>query len=64
MAWAKVQDNKLESSIVKYLNESIQKEIIHKTKAKKGDMLMFVADKPKIALFCIVCIEKPSWKGA
>ena len=49
MAWAKVQDNKLESSIVKYLNESIQKEIIHKTKAKKGDMLMFVADKPKIA---------------
>ena len=49
MAWAKVQDGKLESSIVKYLNEQIQKEIIKKTKAKKGDMLMFVADKPKIA---------------
>lgn len=49
MAWAKVDGSKLESSIVKYLSDDVQKKIIEKAKAKKGDMLMFVADKEKVA---------------
>ncbi|MBU2638046.1 MAG: aspartate--tRNA ligase [Nanoarchaeota archaeon] len=48
MAWAKVEGTKLESSIVKYLSDDAQKKLIEKTKAKKGDMLMFVADKESI----------------
>ncbi len=46
MAWMKVTENGVESSIVKYFNPEIQKEIIEKTKAKKG-YLFFIADKPK-----------------
>jgi aspartyl-tRNA synthetase len=34
----------LESSVVKYFSESIQKELIKKIDAKKGDLLLFVAD--------------------
>ncbi len=49
MAWAKVNNNKLESSITKYIDESIQKKLIKETKAKSGDLLLFVADNFKIA---------------
>ncbi|MCP3686246.1 MAG: aspartate--tRNA ligase [bacterium] len=44
MAWIKMED-KLESSIIKYLNDDIQKKLIAKTKAKKGDLLLFIADE-------------------
>ena len=47
MAWMKVTDKGLESNIVKFFNPSIQKKLLEKTKAKKGSVLMFVADKPK-----------------
>ena len=49
MAWAKVENNKLESSITKYIDKSIQKELIKETKAKNGDLLLFIADIFKIA---------------
>ncbi len=49
MAWAKCEGNKLESSIVKYLSDDVQKKLIEKIKAKKGDMLMFVADRKNTA---------------
>ncbi|MBS3167518.1 aspartate--tRNA ligase [Candidatus Woesearchaeota archaeon] len=49
MAWAKVEKGKLESSITKYLKEDIQKKLIKETKAKDGDLLLFVADEFKIA---------------
>ncbi len=46
LAWAKViKDNKLESSIVKYLPEDVQKELVKATKAKEGDLLLFAADE-------------------
>lgn len=47
LAWMRVTDNGLESSIVKFFNEELQKKLIEKTKAKKGSILFFVADKEK-----------------
>ncbi len=44
LSWIKVTD-KLESSIVKFFNEKIQKELIKKLKAEKGDLLLFVSDR-------------------
>ncbi|MBS3158509.1 aspartate--tRNA ligase [Candidatus Woesearchaeota archaeon] len=40
---------KLESNIVKFFSAEIQEKILKATKAKAGNTLMFVADKPKIA---------------
>ncbi|MBI4440054.1 aspartate--tRNA ligase [Candidatus Woesearchaeota archaeon] len=45
LAWAKYDGVKMESSVVKYFSEGIQKEIIRKLDAKKGDLLMFVSDQ-------------------
>src|SRR3989344_4652496 len=47
MAWARVEKGKLESSITKYIDDNIQKELIKTTKAKDGDLLLFIADKFK-----------------
>lgn len=52
LAWMKVSE-KLESSIVKFFSEEIQKEILTTTKAKKGSYLFFVADKPKVVAFVL-----------
>ncbi len=49
MAWIRVTDKGLESSIAKYFNASVQKKLLEKTKAKKGTVLMFIADKDKTA---------------
>lgn len=46
MAYLQCKNGKLEGSILKYLSEKIQKEIIKKTGIKKG-YLLFIADKPK-----------------
>ena len=48
MAWMRVTENGLEGSITKFFPEDVQKELLEKTKAKKGSILMFIADKPKI----------------
>lgn len=45
LAWMRVTAKGLESSIAKYFNAGVQKELIKKTKAKTG-ILFFVADKP------------------
>lgn len=47
MAWMRVTDKGLESNIAKYFPEDVQKELIKKTGAKPGSVLMFIADKPK-----------------
>ena len=44
LAWAKVTENGLESSIVKFFNEKLQKELISRLKAEKEDLLLFVSD--------------------
>jgi len=50
MAWMKVTDKGLEGSIVKFFSSEVQKKLLEKTKAKKESVLMFIADKQKIAL--------------
>jgi len=47
MAWMRVTDKGLESNIVKFFNKEIQKKLIEKTKAKKGSIIFFIADKEK-----------------
>ncbi len=44
LAWMKVTDKGLESSVVKFFNNKLQKELIQKLDAKKGDLLLFVSD--------------------
>lgn len=46
LAWIKVTgQNVLESSIVKYISQPIQAQIIETTKAQEGDLLLFAADE-------------------
>ncbi|MEK6838072.1 MAG: aspartate--tRNA ligase, partial [Nanoarchaeota archaeon] len=47
LAWMKVTDKGLESSIVKYFSGEIQKQLLQRTKAKKGSVLFFIADEKK-----------------
>lgn len=47
LAWLKISDN-VEGSIAKFINEDLQKKLLHATKAKKGSTLLFIADKEKM----------------
>lgn len=48
LAWFKVEENGLASSITKFFSSEIQENIQRCMDAKKGDLLLFVADKPKV----------------
>ena len=48
LAWMKVSEKGLESSIVKFFDEETRKALLQRTKAKKGSVLFFVADRPKV----------------
>jgi len=73
MAWFKVKDGKLDSNIVKYFPEDVQKELLQIMEACDGDLLLFGADVPQVvheslgALRCEIArrrglIEKgPKW---
>lgn len=47
LAWIKVENGKMEGSIIKYIGENIQKELLKKLNIKMG-VIFFVADKEKI----------------
>ncbi len=49
LAWMKVTANGLESNIAKFFSADIQKILIEKIGAKPGDLLLFAADKEKLA---------------
>ncbi len=49
MAWLKVSESGLEGSAAKFISPELQKEILSKTKAKKGSVIMFIADRFKTA---------------
>lgn len=49
MAWMKVTEIGLESNIVKFFSQDLQKELIETTNSQSGSVLMFVADKEKVA---------------
>ncbi len=44
LAWMKYDGKKLESSIVKYFSENLQKELVKRLEAEKDDLLLFVSD--------------------
>ncbi len=48
LAWFKVEENGLTSSIAKFFPSEIQEDIQRRMDARKGDLLLFVADKPKV----------------
>lgn len=48
LAWFKVEENGLSSSITKFFSTETQEKIQRRMDAKKGDLLLFVADKPKV----------------
>ena len=48
LAWMRVSEGKLDSNIVKFFSEDIQKEILNITGAKDGATLFFVADKKTV----------------
>jgi aspartyl-tRNA synthetase len=48
LAWMKVTDAGLESSIVKFFPEAAQSELKRSLQTEPGDLLLFVADTPKV----------------
>jgi aspartyl-tRNA synthetase len=48
LAYMKVARGKLESTIAKFFNESQQQDIIRRMNGEDGDLLLFVADTPKV----------------
>ncbi len=53
MAWIKVTDAGLESPILKLLNIEIQKDLSRVFNTKPGDLMIFIADKEKVAQECL-----------
>lgn len=48
LAWFKVEENGLSSSITKFFPAETQEKLQRHMEARKGDLLLFVADKPKV----------------
>ncbi|AGB41754.1 aspartyl-tRNA synthetase [Halobacteroides halobius DSM 5150] len=48
LAWIKITEEGVNSQIAKFLSDEEIEEIIEKMEAKTGDLLLFVADNPKI----------------
>jgi aspartyl-tRNA synthetase len=46
LAWMKMQDGNLTSSISKFFSESVQQEIIERFKVENGDLIFLIADLP------------------
>lgn len=49
LAWVKVQSQGWQSPLAKYFPEGLQEAINARLRAKEGDLLLFVADKPMVA---------------
>ncbi len=46
LAWMKMQEEGLNSNIVKFFDEGLQKELIERAKLEPGDLLFMIADQP------------------
>jgi aspartyl-tRNA synthetase len=46
LAWMKMQDDGLNSNIVKFFPEDVQKELISRAKLEPGDLMFMIADAP------------------
>ena len=48
LAWFKLENGKLSSSITKFFSEALQQQIVERLAASDRDLLLFVADKPSV----------------
>ncbi len=48
LAWLKIEEEGLKGPIAKFFDEGLEKELIGAFNAKAGDLLLFVADNPKV----------------
>lgn len=48
LAWMKVTDKGIESPIAKFFNDNTLKTIVQRLEGEVGDILLFVADSPKV----------------
>ncbi|MBT5028600.1 MAG: aspartate--tRNA ligase [Nitrospinaceae bacterium] len=48
MAWIKVQENELQSPIIKFFEQEMLDRMLEKLGSKPGDTVVFIADTPKI----------------
>lgn len=48
LAWFKMQEKSLKSNIVKFFDETLQKEIVDHFEIKENDLLFIIAEKPSI----------------
>ena len=48
MAWIKVQENELQSPIIKFFEQEMLDKMLEKLGSKQGDTVVFIADTPKI----------------
>ena len=48
MAWIKVQENELQSPIIKFFEQEMLDRMLEKLESKPGDTIVFIADTPKI----------------
>ncbi len=53
----KIKEGKIESNVAKYLSEVEQKELLKKTRAKDGDLLLIVADNFKITNAALAAVR-------
>lgn len=49
LAWIKVTDRGMESSIVKFFSPSLRERLAERMEARPGDLLLFVADRGEVA---------------
>jgi aspartyl-tRNA synthetase len=46
LAWLKMQENKLTSSIVKFFSDDLQKDLVSRMKVEEGDLIFMIAETP------------------
>ena len=57
LAYFKVKDGRLESTIAKFFNDDQQRRIVEKLEGEDGDLLLFVADKPSVTSAALAALR-------
>ena len=57
LAYFKVKDGRLDSTIAKFFNDDQQQRIIAKLDGEDGDLLLFVADKPEVTSAALAALR-------
>lgn len=57
LAYFKVKEGRLDSTIAKFFNEDQQQRIIEKLGGEDGDLLLFVADKPEVTSAALAALR-------